>query len=31
VIDAGQVDFRLAREAGELDSNGVAMVTVIYL
>jgi hypothetical protein len=30
MIDAGQVDFRLAREAGELDSNGMAMVTVIH-
>jgi hypothetical protein len=30
MIDAGQADFRLAREAGELDSNGVAMVTVIH-
>jgi hypothetical protein len=30
VRNAGQVDFRLAREGGELDSNGVAMVTVIH-
>jgi hypothetical protein len=27
MIDAGQVDFRLAREAGELDSNGVIHLT----
>jgi hypothetical protein len=28
MIDAGQNNFRLALEAGEIDSNRVAMITV---
>jgi hypothetical protein len=29
MIDAGQEELRLALEAGEVDSNGVGMITVI--
>jgi hypothetical protein len=28
MIDAGQKNFRLALEAGEIDSNRVAMITI---